>query len=156
MFASSCTSPWTSWNGLWKDKCWNKFRYICTEQPHWHGDIKKHWSSSGVFIDSFEKIPHLFLVFQCWIWESVFGCFYRQRSKYRQVKITKHASTGTNYAILTKRVKTQYEKKPASNLKTMQILGFEQTFRKFYWDFPSVRKFFLLEKSRSGLFLVGY
>ena len=34
-----------------------------------------------------------------------FGCVYQQKSNYRQVKITKHASTGTNYAILTKRVK---------------------------------------------------
>ena len=31
------------------------------EEPHWHGDIKKHWHSSGVFIVSFEKIPQLFL-----------------------------------------------------------------------------------------------
>ena len=56
--------------------------------------------------------PHLFLVFHCLIWGNVAGCVYQQRSRYRQVKITKHASIGTNYAILTKRVKVQHEKEP--------------------------------------------
>ena len=67
------------------------------ERPQWYGDIKKHRRSFGVFIDNFEKIPYLFL--------SVAGCIYQQRSKYRQVKNTKHESTGTNHAILTKWVK---------------------------------------------------
>ena len=39
----------------------------------------------------------------------------------------KHASTGTNYAILTKQVKGQHVKKPVLNLKSMQIVGFEHT-----------------------------
>ena len=56
---------------------------------------KKHWCSSSVFNVNFEEIPHLFLVFHCWIWDSVGSCVYQQRSKYRQVKITKHASMGT-------------------------------------------------------------
>ena len=43
----------------------------------------------------------------------------------------KHASTGTNYAILAKQVKVQHEKKPVSNLKSMQIVVFEQTSSKF-------------------------
>ena len=88
------------------------------EQPHWHEDIKKHWRSSGVFIVTFEKISHLSLVFPCWIWGSVADCIYQQRSKYRQVKIIKHASTGTNYTILIKWVKVQHEEKPVSNLKS--------------------------------------
>ena len=37
----------------------------------------------------------------------------------------------TNYAILTKLVKVLHKKKPVSNLKSMQIVGFEQTSRKF-------------------------
>ena len=37
----------------------------------------------------------------------------------------KHGSKGTNYAILTKRFKMQHEKKPVSNLKRMQNVGFE-------------------------------
>ena len=102
------------------------------ERPHWHGDIKEHWHSSSVFIVNFEKIPHLFLVFHFWICGSVAGCVYQQRSKCRQVKVTKYASaTGTNYAILTKRVKAQHGQKPVSNLKSMQSLGFEQTSTKF-------------------------
>ena len=43
----------------------------------------------------------------------------------------KHWSAGTNYAILTKQVKVKHKKKPASNLKSMQIVGFEQTSLKF-------------------------
>ena len=43
----------------------------------------------------------------------------------------KHGSKGTNYAILTKRFKMQHEKKPVSNLKRMQNVGFEQTSTKF-------------------------
>ena len=43
----------------------------------------------------------------------------------------KDASTDVNYAILTKRVKLQHEKKPVSNLKSMQSVGFEETFTIF-------------------------
>ena len=58
-------------------------------------------------------------------------CVYQQRLKYRQVKIMKHVSKGKNYAISTKYVKVQHEKKPVSNLKSMEIVGFEQTSTKF-------------------------
>ena len=37
----------------------------------------------------------------------------------------------TNYAILTKRVKLQHEKKPVLNLLSLQSVSFEQTFMKF-------------------------
>ena len=43
----------------------------------------------------------------------------------------KHATTGTNYAKLTKWVEVQYETKSALNLKYMQSVGFEQTSTKF-------------------------
>ena len=43
----------------------------------------------------------------------------------------KHANTRKNYTILTKVVKVQHEKKPVWNLKSMQIVGFEQASRKF-------------------------
>ena len=46
---------------------------------------------------------------------------------YRQVKIMKHAMTDANYTISTKQVKLQHEKKPASNLISMQTVGFDQT-----------------------------
>ena len=38
-----------------------------------------------------------------------------------------HARTGTNYAILTKQANLQHEKKPVSNLKSMQSVGLQQT-----------------------------
>ena len=43
----------------------------------------------------------------------------------------KHANTGRNYAILTKLVKVEHEKKPELNLKSMQIVGFQQASTKF-------------------------
>ena len=43
----------------------------------------------------------------------------------------KHARNDANYPILTKRVKLQHEKKPVSNLKSIESVGFEQTFTKF-------------------------
>ena len=71
------------WNRLCK--CWNKFRYSCVHQNDLIDleTLKNIWRSSGVFIVHFGKIPHLFLVFHCWIWENVTNCVYQQRSKYR-------------------------------------------------------------------------
>ena len=43
----------------------------------------------------------------------------------------KHTRNDANYPILTKRVKLQHEKKPVSNLKSIESVGFEQTFTKF-------------------------
>ena len=43
----------------------------------------------------------------------------------------KHVRPDVNHAILTKWVKLQHEKKPVSNLLSMQSVGFEQTFIKF-------------------------
>ena len=43
----------------------------------------------------------------------------------------KHARTDANYAMLTKWVNLQHEKKPVSNLISMQSVGFEQTLMKF-------------------------
>ena len=43
----------------------------------------------------------------------------------------KQAKTDANHAILTKRVKIRHEKKPVSNLLSMQRVDFEQTFMKF-------------------------
>ena len=73
---------------------------------------------------------HTFL-FHSWILGTVAGWVYEQISKYRQVEIMKHARADGNYAILTKLVQLQDEKKPVSNLLSMQIVGFEQTFMKF-------------------------
>ena len=43
----------------------------------------------------------------------------------------KHARTGANHVILTKRIKLQHDKNLASYLKSMQNVGFEQTSTKF-------------------------
>ena len=52
-----------------------------------------------------------------------------------------------NYAILNTWVKLQHERKPVSNLLSMQSLGFEQTFVKFIEIFCSVRIVSLQEKN---------
>ena len=52
------------------------------------------------------------------------------RIHHRQVKIMKHIRTDANYYISLKRFKLQHEKEPVLNLKSMQSLGFEQTFTK--------------------------
>ena len=41
-----------------------------------------------------------------------------------------HATTSTAYAILTKQVKLQHEKKHKSNLKSIKSIGFEEISRK--------------------------
>ena len=43
----------------------------------------------------------------------------------------KQARTDKNYPILIKRVKLQQEKTPVLNLKSIESVGFEQTFTKF-------------------------
>ena len=50
--------------------------------------------------------------------------------KVQKVKVMKQAKTGANYVILTKWIKLQ-EINPASYLKSMQNVGFEQTSTKF-------------------------
>ena len=59
----------------------------------------------------------------------------------------KHAKPYANYAILTKRVKLQHEKKPVSNLKSMQRVDFEQTFTKFIEIFVQQEKFLYRKKT---------
>ena len=122
-----------------RTKCviFSKLTKKSSEQPYWHEVIKKHWHCTAVIVINFEKIPHLFLVFHSGISGSVPGWFYQQRSKYRQVKIMKHAKTDANYTTLTKRVKLQHEKKPVLNLISMQNVGFEHTFMKFIEIFIS-------------------
>ena len=78
----------------------------------------------GIFTVNFEKIPHLFPAFHCWIWGVLLAGLTNRDQKYRQVKITKHIRTGANHMILTKRIKLQLEKKLVLNLKSMQDVGF--------------------------------
>ena len=47
----------------------------------------------------------------------------------------KYARADVHYPILTKRPKPQHEKKPVSNLKSIESVGFEQKFTKFIENF---------------------
>ena len=68
----------------------------------------------------------------------------------------KHTRTDTNYAILTKRIKLQHEKKPKSNLKSMQSVGFQQTSAKFRRFSFCKNIFFIGKKTVSGNHLSGH
>ena len=76
--------------------------------------------------------------------------------KYRQVKFTKQWSTSTNYAILIKQIKTLYEKELVSNLKSMQIVGFEQISTKFIEIYILQEFLYLKKKNGSGNHLNSY
>ena len=73
-----------------------------------------------------------------------------ERPKYKQVEIMKHARQDVYYAILTKRVKLQHEKKPVLNLKYMPSVGLVQSV-----DFQS-KIISLQEKNHSGNYLSGH
>ena len=68
----------------------------------------------------------------------------------------KHARTGANYVILTKKIKLKHEMEPASNLKNLQNVGFEQKHLKKLLRFSFHRNNFLYEKSHSGNHLSGH
>ena len=52
-----------------------------------------------------------------------------------------HALIDANYSILTKRVKLQHEKKPVSNLLSMQSVGIEQNLIQFTEIFVLQKQF---------------
>ena len=62
----------------------------------------------------------------------------------------KHVRTDANYAILTKQVKLQHEKKPVWSLLSMQSIGFELTFMKFIEIFVPQEQFLHRKKNQSG------
>ena len=131
VFASSCSSPCIKWNRLWKDKCWNKFKYSCIHQNNlidMERGIKKHWCSSSLLtlkrFHTFFSISLLNLGKCCQL--DLLAEIKVQTSK--NYKTCKHI---TNYVILTKWVKVQHGKKSVPNLKSKQIVGFEQTSMKF-------------------------
>ena len=53
----------------------------------------------------------------------------------------KHARTDANYPILTKRAKLKHEKKPISNLKSIESVSLEQTYTKFIEIFVPQEEF---------------
>ena len=67
----------------------------------------------------------------------------------------KHANTGRNYAILSKSVKVEHEKKPELNLKSMQIVGFQQASTKFLRFLSCKNNFFIGKKTVVETFSVA-
>ena len=91
---------------------------------------------------------YLFLVFHSWTSGSGDGWVNQQKLKYRQVKIMKDTRADTNYPVLIKRVKLQHKKKPVLNLRSIESVGFQQTFTKFIEIFVPLK--FLYEKKNRG------
>ena len=58
----------------------------------------------------------------------------------------KRTKTDANYAILTKQVKLQHEKKPVSNLKSTQRVGFMQTLQNLLRFLFHEKNFFTRKK----------
>ena len=97
---------------------------------------------------------YLFLVFHSWTLGSGDGWVNQQKLKYRQVKIMKDTRADTNYPVLIKRVKLQHKKKPVLNLRSIESVGFQQTFTKFIEIFVPL-KFLYEKKNRGGNHLVA-
>ena len=111
------------------------------EEPHWHEDIKKHWHCSGISVVNFEKIPYIFLIFHSWILEVLpLGFTSKDRCKLYHIN---------------QKGQLQHEKKCVFNLKSMQSVGFEQTFTKFI-DIFIPQEQFLDRKKCSGNCLSGH
>ena len=68
----------------------------------------------------------------------------------------KHTRADENYPILIERVKLQHEKRPASNLKSIESVGFELTFKKFIEIFVPQEQSFYRKKNFSGNHLGGH
>ena len=68
----------------------------------------------------------------------------------------KHETIDANYAILTRQVKPQHEKKPVSNLLSMQSVGFGQTCIKLIETFLFCKNSFFTGKKHSGNHLSGH
>ena len=67
----------------------------------------------------------------------------------------KHVRSDTNYPILTKRIRLQHEKKPVLNSKSVESVGFEQTFPNFLrFSFRKINVF--TSKNRSGNHFSGH
>ena len=68
----------------------------------------------------------------------------------------KHAGTGANYVIFTKQIKLQYEKNPASYLKSMQNVALSKQLRNLLRFLLRKNYVILQEKNRNGNHLSGH
>ena len=108
------------------------------EWPHWHGEIKKHWRSSGVFIVNFEKVSHLFLAFYCF---NLGSCCQLHLSAEIKVQTSKnYESCKHRYKLChinqTGQSKTWNE--TCIKFKKYADCRFWANIYKIYWDFCSV------------------
>ena len=106
---------------------------------HWHENINKHWWCSDIFIINFEQTPDLFLVFHCWILESVASWVYRPRSKDREVKIIKHARAGTKLCNINQTSQTTTWKETCIEFKKYAEWRLWANIYEMYWDFHFIR-----------------
>ena len=68
----------------------------------------------------------------------------------------KHARTVANYVILAKWIELQHEKNPASYLKSMQNVGFEQTSTNLLTFLLCKNNFFYRKKNLNKNHLSGH
>ena len=118
------------------------------EQPHWHGDIKKHWRSSGVFNLKIHTFSHYFIV------------------EFGEVLPTALTSRdqGKNYQTCKHRYKLYHNNETGKSttwketwieFKKYADCRFWANIYEISWDFRSVRLISLYDKNHSENHLSG-
>ena len=116
------------------------------EQAHWHEDIKKHSRCCGLSIVNFEKIPHLFLVFNSWILGSVASCVYQERSKYSKSKNYETCKDRSKLCYINQAVQTRTWKETCIEFIKYAGCRLWANIYEMYWDFHSTRIISLQKK----------
>ena len=140
MLASSCASLCTKWNWLWKDKCWNKFRYNCIHQ----NDL--------IDMETLETLTFLWFL-HCYLWKNSTLFLINSLLNFRkccqlhlpaEIKV----QTSKEYERCKHRYKLCHIKQtgPSTTWKETCIkfkkyadCRFWANIYKIYWDFRSVR-----------------
>ena len=90
---------------------------------------------------------HFFLVFHSWVSGSVAGWIYQKRSKYRQLKIMKHARTRCKLCNINQTGQTTTRKETWIEFIKYAECRLWANIYEIYWDFHSARIISLQEKT---------
>ena len=122
----------SKWNRFWKNKCWNKFRCSCIHQNNLTDmetlrNIDIHLVSLLLTLKWFHSFSKYFIV--------EFGkCFWLYLATEIKVETSKNYKAckhGYKLCHINQTGQSTTWKKPVLNLKSMQIVSFEQTSTKF-------------------------
>ena len=155
MFTSSRTSPFTKWNRLWKDKCWNRFTYGCCINQNKLIDMETLRNidvplmSSLLTLKRFQNFSKYFIV-----------DFGEVLPAAAEIKV----KTSKNYKICKLRYKLSHINQTGQSMTWKETrIGLKKYAKCWFWaniyeiyrDFRSVRIITLSEKKRSVKHLSG-